>query len=214
MRKSKAEVIREYGPFPGCGQVGGVSFDGRNAWLAAGDKLVAFDPQDGTVQRTLEVAAPAGTAFDGTHLYQVADGRIHKIDPRTGSVLASIPAPGEGGQSGLTWAEGTLWVGQYRARRIYQVDPGTGAILKMIESNRHVTGVTWVEGELWHGTWEDDASELRRIDPRNGEVLEQLEMPPGSMVSGLEADGHDRFYCGGGRSGKVRAVRRPRRARA
>jgi hypothetical protein len=29
-------------------------------------------------------------------------------------------------------------------------------------------------------------------------------------VSGLESDGADRFYCGGGPSGKVRAVRRPR----
>jgi len=31
-------------------------------------------------------------------------------------------------------------------------------------------------------------------------------------VSGLESDGGEQFFCGGGRTGKVRAVRRPRRA--
>jgi hypothetical protein len=74
--------------------------------------------------------------------------------------------------------------------------------------------VTWTDGELWHGTWEGDESDLRRIDPRTGEVLERLEMPPGLGVSGLESDGGDQFFCGGGSSGKVRAVRRPRRAAA
>ena len=126
-------------------------------------------------------------------------------------MLATIPAPGGGGDSGLAWAEGTLWVGQYRDRKIHQIDPDTGAILRTIESNRFVTGVTWVDGELWHGTWEDDVSELRRVDPENGEVLEQLDLPAGVNVSGLESDGGDLFFCGGGRTGKVRAVRRPRR---
>ena len=34
----------------------------------------------------------------------------------------------------------------------------------------------------------------------------------GIGVSGLESDGSQLFYCGGGASGKVRAVRRPKRA--
>jgi glutamine cyclotransferase len=105
-------------------------------------------------------------------------------------------------------------VGQHRGRKIHQIDPQTGAILRTIESNRVVTGVTWIDGELWHGTWEGDESDVRRIDPRTGEVLERLEMPPGVGVSGLESDGGDQFFCGGGRSGKVRAVRRPRRGSA
>ena len=133
------------------------------------------------------------------------------IDPNTGDVLATIPAPGNGADSGLAWAEGTLWVGQYRDRKIHQVDPQTGAILRTIESKRFVTGVTWVDGELWHGTWEGDDSDVRQIDPETGEVLTTLVMPAGASVSGLESDGGDRFFCGGGRSGKVRAVRRPRR---
>ena len=155
--------------------------------------------------------AHAGTAFDGTHLFQIAESRIQKIDPKTGRVLATIPAPGGGGDSGLAWAEGTLWVGQYRERKIHQIDPETGAILRTIQSNRFVTGVTWVDGELWHGTWEGDESDLRRIDPQTGEVLERIEMPRGVAVSGLESNGSDRFFCGGGSSGKVRAVRRPNR---
>jgi glutamine cyclotransferase len=211
MKRSTAEILREYGPFPGVDHVRGVTFDGRQVWFAAGDKLIAFDPASGNAQRSIAVDGHAGTAFDGRHLFQIAEDRIKKIDPETGRVLATIPAPGGGGDSGLAWAEGTLWVGQHRDRKIHQIDPETGTILRTIESNRFVTGVTWVEGELWHGTWEGDESDLRRIDPRTGAVLERLEMPPGVGVSGLETDGADRFFCGGGNSGKVRVVRRPRR---
>lgn len=206
--KRIAEIVREYGPFAGVEQVHGVTYDGRHVWLAAGDALRALDPSSGLTVRSIDVAAHAGTAFDGRYLYQLAETRIQKIDPATGRVLTTIPAPGGGGDSGLTWAEGMLWVGQYRDRRIHQVDPETGAILRTLESNRFVTGVTWVDGELWHGTWEGAESELRRVDPHTGEVLETLEMPIGVNVSGLESDGGDRFFCGGGRSGKVRAVRR------
>jgi glutamine cyclotransferase len=214
MSGSSAEITREYGPFPGVDQVNGVTYDGRNVWIAAGDTLHAFDPASGEPLCSLAVAAHAGTAFDGRHLYQLAEDRIQKIDPETGRVIAVIPAPGAGGDSGLAWAEGTLWVGQYRDRKIHQVDPETGEILRTIESNRFVTGVTWVDGELWHGTWEGSESELRQVDPRTGEVLERLEMPPGVKVSGLESDGGDQFFCGGGGSGRVRAVRRPRRGAA
>src|SRR6266545_4375875 len=169
-----AEIVREYGPFPGAPHVHGVSFDGR-------------------------------------HLFQIADDRIHKIDPATGRILSTIPAPGGGRDSGLTWAEGTLWVGQYRDRKIHQIDAQTGAILRTIESNRFVTGVTWVDGELWHGTWEGDDADIRRVDPDTGEVLTRLTMPEGTAVSGLESDQRDLFYAGGGESGRVRAVRKPRR---
>jgi glutamine cyclotransferase len=211
MRRSTADIIREYGPFAEIDHVHGVTYDGRHVWFAAGHALNALDPASGTVLRSIEVAADAGTAFDGRHLFQIAETRIQKIDPKTGDVVATIPAPGGGGDSGLAWAEGTLWVGHYRDRKIYQIDPETGAILRTIESNRFVTGVTWVDGELWHGTWEGDESDLRRVDPRTGAVLETIEMPPGVGVSGLESDGRDRFFCGGGKSGKVRAVRRPKR---
>ncbi len=210
MKTSAAEILQEYGPFPGVDNVAGVTFDGENVWFASGDKINAFDPKDGKSVRSIDVAAHAGTAFDGKHLFQIAEDRIQKIDPRTGRVLATIPSPGGGGDSGLAWAEGTLWVGQHRGRKIHQIDPETGRILRTIESNRVVTGVTWTDGELWHATWEGDESELRHVDPRTGEVLEKLEMPHGVGISGLEAHG-DRFFCGGGKSGKVRAVRRPRR---
>jgi glutamine cyclotransferase len=213
MKRTAAEIIREYGPFPGVDRVNGVTFDGQNVWIAVGDKLTAFDPATGQTLRSIDVAAHAGTAFDGEHLYQLAEDRIQKIDPKTGRVLATIPAPGQGGDSGLAWAEGTLWVGQYRNRKIRQVDPETGQILRTIESNRFVTGVTWVDGEFWHGTLEGDQSDVRRVDPQTGEVLESLEMPAGVSVSGLESDGGEQFFCGGGTSRKVRAIRRPKRAR-
>ena len=210
MKRAPAEILREYGPFAGAEAVHGVSHDGSRVWFASGDRLNALDPASGEIVRTIEVPAHAGTAFDGRHLFQIAESRIQKIDPLTGEVVATIPSPGNGGDSGMAWAEGSLWVGQHRERKIHQIDPETGKVLRTIESNRFVTGVTWVDGELWHATWENDASELRRVDPRTGEVLEQLEMPAGTNVSGLESDGADRFYCGGGRSGRIRAVRRPR----
>ncbi|HEY4146050.1 DUF5074 domain-containing protein [Pinirhizobacter sp.] len=211
MKRSAADIISEHGPFPGVDGVHGVTYDGKQVWFASGDKLTALDPDSGNTGRSIDVAAHAGTAFDGVHLYQIAEDRIQKIDPDTGRILATIPAPGGGGDSGLAWAEGSLWVGHYQGRKIRQVDPDTGAVLRTIESNRFVTGVTWVDGELWHATLENDASELRHIDAKTGEVFEAVQMPSGVHVSGLESDGDERFFCGGGNSGKLRAVRRPRR---
>jgi len=210
MKRSAAEILDEYGPFPGVEHVAGVTYDGRHVWFASRDKLNALDPKTGKTVRAIDVAAHAGTAFDGHHLFQLSGDRIQKIDPNTGRVLTTIPAPGGGG-SGLAWAEGTLWMGQYRNRKIHQLDPLTGAVLRTIESNRFVTGVTWIDGELWHATSEGGESDLRRVDPHTGKVLERLDMPPGASVSGLESDGGDRFFCGGEGSGKVRAVRRPKR---
>jgi Glutamine cyclotransferase len=209
MKQAQAEILREYGPFPEVTDVAGVSFDGQRIWFASGDRLNALDPESGEIVGMLDIAADAGTAFDGTHLFQIAEAVIRKIDPKTGQVVGEIATPGEGGASGLAWSEGTLWVGKHRGRKIHQVDPDTGIILRTLDSDRFVTGVTWVDGELWHATWQDETSDVRRIDAETGEVLERLEMPPGAGVSGLESDGRDRFYCGGGPSGMVRAIRRP-----
>jgi glutamine cyclotransferase len=208
MKTTPAHIVREYGPFDDEPHVHGVSFDGKQLWFASGDHVNAVDPDSGQLRRSLEVQAHAGTAFDGRYLYQIADSRIQKIDPDTGAVLSSIPTP-EGGGAGLTWAEGSLWIGQHRARKIHRIDPETGAILKTIESKRFVTGVTWLNGELWHATWENEQSDLRQVDPRTGDVLQSVDMPPGVLVSGLESDGVDRFFCGGGGSGKIRVVQRP-----
>ncbi len=214
MKRSNAEIIQEYGPLPGIAAVGGVTFDGQNVWLAAGDKLCALDPASGQLLRAIDVPAPAGTAFDGKHLYQLAGEVIRKIDLATGDVLGTIAAPSGGVNSGLAWAEGSLWLGRYSERKIFQIDPATGAVVRTIESNRFVTGIAWVDGELWHGTWEAEESEIRHIDAQTGEVIETLVMPEGVGVAGLESDGKDRFFCGGGGSGKVRVVRRPSRAAA
>jgi streptogramin lyase len=212
-RKTKsrqAEMVREYGPYPGINHIGGVTFDGAHVWFAGGESIVSLDPESGAVVRQIAVPAEAGTAFDGEYLWQIADARIQKVDPRTGKVVATIPAPANGRDSGLTWAEGTLWVGEYRARKIHQIDAKTGAILRTIESDRFVTGVSWVNGELWHATLDDEQSELRRVDPKTGKVLEQFDLPAGIAVSGLEGDGAGVFYCGGTTSGKVRAMRKPK----
>lgn len=209
---SPAEIVREYGNFQDVAAVHGVTFDGQHVWFASGERLHALEPASGEIVRELQVPAHAGTAYDGKHLYQIAEDRILKIDPKDGRVVTTIPAPGKGGDAGLTWAEGSLWVGQYRDRKIHQIDPDTGAIQRTIESNRFVTGVTWVDGELWHGTLEEERAELRRVEPSSGQVLSILTLPQGTAVTGLESDGRDVLYCGGGTSGKLRAVRRPKSA--
>lgn len=206
-----AEIVREYGPFEGAPSIHGVTHDGHHVWAATSERILAIEPASGDVVRSIDRPGDAGTAFDGTHLYQLAEARIDKIDPATGAVVSSIPAPGAGRDSGMAWAEGSLWVGQYRERCIHQIDPDTGKILRTLASDRFVTGVSWVDGDLWHATWDGDDSDLRRIDPRDGRVLERLDMPAGAHISGLESDGADLFYCGGGPSGKLRAVRRPAR---
>src|SRR3712207_6534135 len=118
MTRSVAEIIREYGRFPDVENVQVVTYDGQHVWFATGDKLNALDPTIGKLLPSLDVAAHAGTAFDGRPRFQIAEDRIQKIAPTTAHVLAKIPAPASGGDSGLTWAEGTLWVGQYRGRKI------------------------------------------------------------------------------------------------
>lgn len=208
----EAEVVRQYGPFPGGGAVHGVTWDGTAVWFSTDEALWTLDPVAGEAVRSIPLACDAGTAYDGRHLYQLSAGRILKVDPGTGRVLSELPAPGDGA-SGLTWAEGRLWMGQHEGRRILELDAETGAVVRVLESDRFVTGVTWAEEELWHGTWEGDESELRRVDPADGRVLERLRMPAGSGVSGLESDGGALLYCGGGPAGTVRAVRRPASAR-
>lgn len=210
MKRSAAHITREYGPFPDVSEVAGVSYDGTNIWIAAGDAMKAVNPESGAIVRSLDVPAHAGTAYDGKHLFQLSGDRIQKVDPESGRIVASIPVP-EGGASGMAWSEGSLWVGQHRRRKIHQVDPASGKILRSIESNRFVTGVTWLDKELWHGTWEEEISDIQRIDPQSGKVLELIAMPQGIVVSGLESDGGDLFFCGGGPSGKVRTVRKPKR---
>lgn len=206
----KAVVERVYGPFVGRDRVNGVTFDGQHVWFASGPALVAFDPESGKESRSLSTEAHAGTAFDGRYLYQVAEGQIRKLDPKTGEILAVVPAPGDARPTGLAWAEGSLWLGQYDGKKILKLDPKTGEVLGIVTSDRFVTGVTFDAGELWHGASDGKASELRRVEPASGAVLEKAELPEGFSISGLEADGAGRFYCGGGGSGKVLAIARPR----
>jgi hypothetical protein len=208
IQRADAEVLADY-KFPGIEQVHGVTHDGHDAWIALGDRLQAVSA-DGTLGRAISVRAEAGSAFDGRHFYQLAAGTIQKVDPATGAVLATVPAPPDTDYAGLTWAEGALWVGQYRGRRILKLDPDTGRVLRTVQSDRLVTGVTFAEGELWHGAIEGGQAELRRVEPSSDEVLEALVMPD-AFVSGLEYDGKDCFYAGGGKSGRLRVIRRPKR---
>ena len=126
MKQSAAEIMREYGPFPGVDRVNGVTYDGQHVWFASGDKLNAFDPASGKTLRSIDVAAHAGTAFDGQHLFQIAEDRIQKIDPKTGHVLATIPAPGGGGIQGSPGPKGRSGLGSIATGRSIKSIPKQG----------------------------------------------------------------------------------------
>lgn len=206
MSAAEAEIVREYGPF-GEGGVHGVTFDGKLVWFARDNELVAFDPDSEKVVRRFKVPADAGTAFDGTHLYQLADGDILVIDPKDGRVLRKIPAPGKGTDSGMAWADGYLWVGQYRASKIHQIDAKTGEIVKTLSSDRFVTGVSVVDGALWHGVSDDAAPpELRRL-AADGTIEEVLTVPGTTHIAGVESNGKGAFWCGGA-AGKILLVKK------
>ena len=209
MNAKKATILRELS-IDGVKSIHGVTFDGSNVWFADGTRggLTAVDATTGApVKRLADVPADAGTAFDGTHLYQIAEDRIQKVDPETGKILGTIPAPGKGRDSGLAWADGALWVGQYEERLLHKIDAATGKVLKTIKSDRFVTGVTWVDGELWHGTSEDGASEVRRVNPESGDVCERIAVP-GVQVAGIEADRDGRIWLADTSTGKLYAIAR------
>jgi outer membrane protein assembly factor BamB len=206
-----AEVAREYVPFPDAGAVHGVTFDGKLVWFARNDEVVAFDPVSERVVRQIAIpAANAGTAFDGEYLYQLAKGEVVVIDPSDGRVVRRFSAPADGMASGMAWADGYLFIGQFRESRIHKVDPKTGEVVKTLTSDRFVTGVSCVDGVLWHGASNDgQPCELRRL-AGDGTVEERLRVPVRS-IAGVERTRDGEFWCGGN-DGSLRLVRRKRRS--
>jgi hypothetical protein len=205
-RTGDAEIVRDLVPIDG-GSVNGVTFDGDLVWFATGNELVAFDPETEKVVRRLSVpSADAGTAFDGEHLYQLANEEILVVRPSDGRIVRTLPAPGRGRNSGMAWADGYLWIGQFSEARIHKVDAKTGEVVKTLTSDRFVTGVSVVDGALWHGASGDGKPcELRRLAP-DGTVEESLAVPV-SKIAGVEGAGDGAFWCGG-EKGKLRLVRR------
>jgi len=191
MKRSAAEILREYGPFPGVEHVAGVTYDGQHVWFASGDKLNALDPKSGEKVRAFDVAAHAGTAFDGHHLFQLSGDRIQKIDPNTGRVISTIPAPGAPdlgspgpkGRSGWGIPEPEDPSNRSRYRG--------GSSHHRIQPLRHRSHLGRRRALARHVRRRRERNTARR--PQTGEVLEKLDMPPGVSVSGLESDGGDRF---------------------
>jgi len=202
--RSRAEIVRELKPLDE-GRIHGVTFDGERVWFARDGELVAVDPSSGSVVRRFAVPkASAGTAFDGEHLYQIADATILVIDPEDGRIVRTLPAPGKGEDSGMAWADGYLWVGQFRGAKIHKIDARTGEIVKTLSSDRFVTGVSVLDGALWHGvSFDGKPSELRRLSP-DGAVNEVVEVPVDS-IAGVEATREGIWYAAD--RGRLRLIR-------
>ena len=209
-RHEDAEVERECVPLADRGHVHGVTFDGKLVWFARNDEVVAFDPEAERVVKRLPVpAANAGTAFDGKHLYQLAKNEIIVLDPSDGRIVRRFSAPTDGDASGMAWADGYLFIGQFHEARIHKVDAKTGEVVKTLTSDRFVTGVSCVDGELWHGvSYDGKPSELRHV-AADGTVVESLRVPV-EGIAGIEATGDGRFWCGG-EKGTLRLVRKKRK---
>jgi outer membrane protein assembly factor BamB len=190
------------------GKVHGVTFDGKRIWYASDDAIVAVDPKTDTVTKRLSATAKAGTAFDGTHLYQLDGEKILVLDPSDGRTVRTLPSPRPGECSGLAYADGHLFVGEYKDARIHKIDAKTGEVTKTLSSDRWVTGVACVDGAIWHATGNngDGPPQIRRL-AEDGTVEEVLEVSGVEYISGLESDGSGGFWCGG-ENGKLRHVRR------
>jgi outer membrane protein assembly factor BamB len=192
------------------GKVHGVTFDGETVWYASDDAIVGVDPKAERVTKRIPVQADAGTAFDGTHLYQLTSDKILVVDPNNGNVVREMKAPGprKGCNSGMAYADGFLFVGDYEDGRIHKVDAKTGEITKTLSSDRWVTGVSCIDGALWHATGNNGEGppQIRRLAD-DGTVEEILEVKGARYISGLEGDGNGGFWCGG-EDGKLRHVRR------
>jgi hypothetical protein len=209
-RRSDAEIVREYVPIDDH-RIHGVTFDGARVWFARDGELVSFDPATAKVVRRFPVPlAGAGTAFDGEHLYQLAKDEILVIRPADGRIVRRLPAPPRGDCSGMAWADGYLFIGQYRESKIHKVDARTGEIVKTLTSDRYVTGVSFVDGALWHGASGDgQPCELRRL-ASDGTVDEALAVPV-THIAGVEGTRDGAFWCAG-EEGTLRLVRRRDRA--
>jgi outer membrane protein assembly factor BamB len=205
---SDAEIVREYFPL-GEGHIHGVTYDGKLVWFARDDELVAFDPESEKVVHRYPVpGASAGTAFDGKHLYQIAGDEIVVVDPADGTLVRRFPTPAKGMNSGMAWADGYLWIGQFREARIQKVDATTGEIVKTLASDRFVTGVSCVDGALWHAaSYDEEPSELRRL-AADGTVEETLRFPV-EGIAGIEGKSDGEFWCGGSK-GALRLIRKKR----
>jgi len=212
-----AKIVAEHS-LAGVDQIHGVTFDGTHVWFAGGpdNDLHCVEPASGKLVRKLgRKDCNAGLAFDGKHLWQVSGERIHQIDRASGKTLRTIPVPAGCHSSGLAWAAGYLWLGDFNGRAIHKLDPANGALLRTIRSDRFVTGVTWAGAELWHGTYPEsdeavEPGELRQIDAETGAVRKRVHLPAGTRISGTEFDGKDKIWLGSRQErDTLRAVRKP-----
>jgi hypothetical protein len=197
IQHSRADIIQRATPIAGR-RIHGVTYDGKLVWYAADTEIVGYNPETDRVTTRLTVPATAGTAYDGRYFYQIAGAEILVVD-RESRIVRRLPAPNGTDDSGMAYADGYLWVGQYKAAKIHQIDAQTGEIVKTLTSDRYVTGVSCVDGDVWHGVDEEGGpSELRALAP-DGSIREVIRFDSPVSIAGIESDGQGGFWCGADR---------------
>ena len=210
-RRVRPRSCANTAPSPAPTSVHGVTHDGQRVWAATGARLIAFDPESGEPTRTLDRACDAGTAFDGTYLYQIAERASTRSIPPPARCWRRSRRPATAYDSGLTWAEGSLWVGQYRDRKIHQIDPATGAshAHHRVQPLRHRRDLGRRRAVARH------LGRRRERDPphRPGERRRARaagDAAAASASAGSSPTGPISSIAAAATSGKVRAVRRPK----
>ena len=182
----------------------------EHVWFAAGDKLNALDPASGNTVRSIDVAAPCRhrvrrpAPVPDRRRPHPQDRSAHR--PRARAPSLPPAAAATRGWPGPKARSGSASTASARSTRSIPRPARSCAPSSPTASSPASRGST-----ASCGTAPGKATRANcALIPATGEVLERLEMPAGVGVSGLESDGGDRFFCGGGPSGRLRTVRRPR----
>ena len=119
----------------------------------------------------------------------IGGGVIYRVDPATAKTVATIPAPGTGGEpSGIASGAGAIWVTRPgRHPGVYRIDPRTNRVTSFIGLPPTPTGIAVAHGLVWVTVAKEGPGIVVRIDPRANRVSGPpigVGVGPGEIVSG------------------------------
>lgn len=131
------------------------------------------DPPRVTIraEAVIRVAGALLSVAEGDKVWVTSDEALVVIDPATNETRSlPVPVP-DGSWSGLSFAGGDIWIGNYREGVLFRVDPETGEILAEVEVGPEAVSITAVPGAIWVRTQGGVTWEAQRIDTATNEVV-------------------------------------------